>query len=95
MITAELTTQIDDVIGNTSMAASEKVQLLKELARAYWRVVFPELDTPLFDRLTPEQQEERWRLVRARNELVGTKNPEEIKLVLDWPATGRPFHWLK
>lgn len=94
MNTDELVRQIDRVIDNNHLPKSEKISLLKELARTYWKIVFPEMETSAFDHLSVEEQQLRWESVRSRNELEGLKHRDRIQYVLDWPVTGGDFRWL-
>jgi hypothetical protein len=94
MDTKEIIRRIDEVI-DSDLARIEKIKLLKELAFLYWDAVFPERRTPAFDNLSVEEQTSRWEAVRKRNEISGTRNPNGIRYVVDWPGTGGSFSWVK
>jgi hypothetical protein len=95
MGTAEIVRRIDEVIDDALMPRGDKIELLKELARAYWRVVFPELETSEYERLSAGEKQARWTAVRMRNELEGTKNIKKIIYMIDWPGRGGPFKWVE
>jgi hypothetical protein len=81
--------EIDAVLRDPALARDRKIRALQELARRCWEEVFPEGWT----NVSPEMRSERW--ANLRSEIEGYADCDQILAVLDWPASGGNFHWLK
>ena len=86
---------IDSVIEDRQMRVGEKVLTLQNLASQYWDTIYPDLGTQTYDTLTTQEKQARWDDVLYGRALSHTNNPEKIKRVLNWPATGEMFDWLE
>jgi hypothetical protein len=94
MDTQQLIGEIDRVIGDGSIPNTVKAKRLIELARIFWRIIFPELAEGRFDEVSRAEREARWAALRERGEVDRTAHPELVRYVLNWPATGGCFGWL-
>src|SRR5213079_3337581 len=68
--TKTIIAEIDGLLASRLAAPEETRALLRQLARDYWAIVFPEYGTPLFRQLSTEEREWRWKLQREKNELA-------------------------
>jgi len=58
-----------------------------------WGKVIPEDGTETFKKLESDEIQKRWSMVR--NIVKKYKTKDQILYVLDWPASGGNFYWIK
>ena len=85
--------QIDKTIREVQTSRDAKIERLKNLAARCWNEVIPERGTERFEKLKPDEIQKRWSTVREEIEKYDTK--DQILYVLDWPASGGDFYWVK
>jgi hypothetical protein len=95
MTTAMLVREIDSLLHDSTVERKAKIRRLHELALAYWKVIFPEFGTELFNQLTQETIHQRWEEQRRKNELADCRDLTKVLCVLDSPATGDPLGWVR
>lgn len=93
MSVPEIIYQIDEIIRDVYKPRSAKIESLKDLAMICWNEVIPEYGTGTFKQLKSDELEKRWSTVRDEVEKYETR--DQILYVLDWPATGGNFYWVK
>ena len=90
MSTQVLISRIDSLLTDTNVPRDQKRLQLRRLASEYWKEVFPEFNTPLFDQISVAEKERRWQLQREKNELACCTDANAVLCVLDSPGTGDP-----
>jgi hypothetical protein len=93
MSVAAIIRRIDEVIRDPEMTPPVKIQHLQELARACWREVVPEGEAAGGTMAGGSGTKDRWAAVRR--EVERYDNKAQILYVLDWPASGGDFRWVK
>jgi hypothetical protein len=95
MSTQALISQIDSLLMDTNVPRNEKRLQLRRLAREYWKTVFPEFDTPMFDEIPAVEKERRWQIQREKKELACCANADAVLRVLDSLGTGDLLDWVR
>jgi hypothetical protein len=86
--------QIDEVIRDTHTPQQKKIESLQHLAMTCWQEVVPEYkNAETYNNLEPDEMQARWANIRDEVKKYGTK--AENLYVLDWPASGGNFYWVK
>ncbi len=85
--------QIEFTIENSKIGREEKIECLKILSERCWEKVFPELNTSEFDKLSSQEKSKRWK--KVAEQVLLHNYSEHIFYVLDWPASGGNFFWVK
>jgi hypothetical protein len=85
--------QIDEAIRDMHKPRQTKIESLQNLAMTCWSEVIPEYGTSTFNQLESDEIQKRWSTVRLEVEKYKTK--KHILYVLDWPASGGNFYWVK
>jgi hypothetical protein len=93
MSVTQIIRRIDEVIKEPQKPRQTKVEILQHLALTCWREVIPEYGAEGFKRLESDEIRRRWSVVRHEVEKYQTK--DQILSVLDWPASGGNFYWIK
>ena len=93
MSVTQIIHRIDEVIKESREPRQTKVEILQHLALTCWREVIPEYGAEAFKRLESDEIRRRWSVVRHEVEKYKTK--DQILYVLDWPASGGNFYWIK
>jgi len=87
--------EINKTINDISVDRIIKIEKLKQLACIYWKIVFPEYGTDSYQLLSLEEKMLRWETARQKDLIDKYPNKEYIFYVLDWPASGGNFYWVK
>ena len=86
--------QIDKVIRDTNTPRQEKIESLKQLAITCWREVAPELENAeILRNIDADKLTARWAKINDKISNYETKG--QILYVLEWPASGGNFYWIK
>ena len=85
--------RIDAVIRDTKKPRQTKIDDLQKLAQTCWQEVIPESCTSPLKKLESDEIQKRWSMVR--DEVKKYKTRDQILSVLDWPASGGNFYWVK
>lgn len=86
--------QIDEVIRDTNIPRLKKIESLKHLAITCWREVAPELENAeVLQNIDSDKLNARWAKIHDRISNYETK--VQILYVLEWPASGGNFYWIK
>jgi hypothetical protein len=95
MSPTEIVRGIDETIRDPRLPREKKIELLENLAVAYWKEVFPEYDTLAFENLAGDEMAIRWAKTRKESGVDHYAQREHILYVLDWPASEGIFYWVK
>jgi hypothetical protein len=93
MPVTQIISRINEVIGDTHKPRQTKIKLLQNLAQTCWRELIPEYGAELFQKIESDEIQNRWSMVREEVEKYKTR--DLILYVLDWPASGGNFYWIK
>ncbi|MCH8292297.1 hypothetical protein IH992_14480 [Candidatus Poribacteria bacterium] len=93
MSVTQIIYRIDKVIRDTHKPRQTKIETLQNLAMTCWGKVIPEDGTETFKKLESDEIQKRWSMVR--NIVKKYKTKDQILYVLDWPASGGNFYWIK
>ena len=91
MVLQESIRQINKLICEIHQYRNERIALLEKLANEAWELIFPEDKENVL--LKSSERKKRWQAVESQIEEFECK--EEIQKVLQWPASGGNFYWLK
>lgn len=97
MVADELIGKIEAVICDVSVPREARVRQLKKLADECWNSVFPERGSEAYENLGSEEESRRWKEFweRVKPRVERSHRRKEIMYVLDWPASGGTFEWVK
>ena len=85
--------RVDEAIKDTKKPRQARIKILQDLALTCWREVIPEYGTSTFKKLESGEIQKCWSEVHGEVEKYKTK--DQILYVLDWPASGGNFYWVK